>query len=361
MKRQYLLFLLVPVFLNSCSDNREIVRPSVETITESIYASGSIKSDDQYQVYPTVNGIVEKVFVEEGDLVKPGQPLFAISNGIQQLNKENAALSASFFDLGANREKLEDALQAVNLGRDKMRNDSVMYVRQLALFKQKAITKVELEQRELALENARNNYQAAITNYNSLKRQLAYNSEQAKRNLLISEEITGDYTVKSDIGGKVYALYRKKGELVGPQTPVAVVGNASSFVLEMQVDEYDITRVRKGQKVIISMDSYKGRTFEAVISKIDPMMNERTKSFTVEARFVKQPETLYPNFSFEANIIIRSKENSLLIPRKLLRYDNTVELSGGKRVKVKTGLRDYQKVEILSGLKRTDELIVPEE
>lgn len=361
MKRTYLLLLLLPVLLIGCSGSPETTKPRVETITESIYASGSIKSDDQYQVYPTVNGIVENVFVEEGDVVKPGQPLFAISNGVQRLNKENAALSASFFDLNANREKLDDALQVVNLSRDKLRNDSTMYARQLTLFKQKATTKVELEQRELALENSRNNYEAAITNYNSLKRQLAYNSEQAKRNLLISEEITGDYTIKSDIGGKVYGLYRKKGELVGPQTPVAVVGNAKSFVLEMQVDEYDITRIRKGQKVVITMDSYKGRTFEAVVSKINPMMNERTKSFTVEARFVKQPEILYPNFSFEANIIIRSKENALIVPRKLIRYDNTVELSTGKRVKVKTGLKDYQNVEILSGLKSTDELIVPEE
>lgn len=361
MKHQYLLLLLFPLLLTACSSEGEPVKPSVETITESIYASGSIKSDDQYQVYPTVNGIVDKVFVEEGDLVQPGQPLFAISNGIQQLNRDNAALSASFFDLGANGEKLEEALQTVNLSRDKMRNDSSMYVRQLVLYKQKAITKVELEQRELSLENSRKNYQSALTNYTTLKRQLAYNSEQAKRNLLISEEITGDYTIKSDIGGKVYGLYRKKGELVSPQTPVAVVGNAADFVLEMQVDEYDITRIRKGQKVIVTMDSYKGRSFEAVVSKINPMMNERTKSFTVEARFVKRPEILYPNFSFEANIVIRSKKNALLIPRKLLRYDNTVELSSGKRVKVKTGLKDYQKVEILSGLKSTDLLMAPEE
>jgi HlyD family secretion protein len=236
-----------------------------------------------------------------------------------------------------------------------------MYARQKTLYKQNAITKVELEQRELALENSRNNYQSALSNYQTLQRQLSYNSEQAKRNLLISEELTDDYTIKSDIGGKIYGIYRKKGELVGPQTPIAVVGNDARFVLEMQVDEYDIIRIRKGQKVIVTMDSYKDRSFEAVVSKINPMMNERTKSFTVEARFIKQPKILYPNFSFEANIVLRTKKNALLIPRKLLRYDNTVELSNGTRVKVKTGLKDYQQVEILSGIKPTDLLMTPEE
>ncbi|MDH4471399.1 MAG: efflux RND transporter periplasmic adaptor subunit [Fluviicola sp.] len=351
-----LLLLLV-----GCSGEQEIVKPSVETITESIYASGVIKSEDQYQVFATVNGIVEKVFVEEGDTVVMGQPLFSLANAIQQLNNENALLTASFYDLNANQEKINDAQQLVGLTRDKMRNDSSLYARQLSLWKQNVGSKVELEQRELAFENSQNSYQSAIVKYNDLKRQLAFNSSQSKKNLKIAQQINNDYVVKSELNGVVYNVAKKKGELVSPQTPIAVVGNAKKFVLEMQVDEYDITQIQKGQQVIVSMDSYQGKTFEARVTRINPMMNERTKSFTVEAVFVKQPPVLFPNFSFEANIVLRSKKNALLIPRSLLLPGNMVLLTNGEKRKVTIGLKDYQKVEITSGLKATDELTLPEE
>ena len=351
-----LLLLLV-----GCSGDQEIVKPSVETITESIYASGVIKSEDQYQVFATVNGIVEKVFVEEGDTVKMGQPLFSLANAIQQLNNENASITASFYDLNANQEKINDAQQLVGLTRDKMRNDSSLYARQLSLWKQNVGSKVELEQRELAFENAQNGYQSAIVKYNDLKRQLAFNSSQSKKNLKIAQQLNNDYVVKSELNGVVYNVAKKKGELVSPQTPIAVVGNASKFILEMQVDEYDITQIKKGQQVIVSMDSYQGKTFEARVTRINPMMNERTKSFTVEAVFVQQPPVLYPNFSFEANIVLRSKKSALLIPRSLLLPDNTVMLANGEKRKVTIGLKDYRQVEITSGLKVTDELIQPEE
>lgn len=353
--------LLIGLLLGACSEERETIRPSVETITESIYASGIIKSDHQYQVFATVNGIVEEVLVEDGDTVHKGQPLIVLSNTAQRLNKENAELAASYYDFNANQEKLNDAQQAISLSRDKMRNDSSLYFRQMSLWKQNVGTKVELEQRELVYENSRNSYQSAIVRYNDLKRQLAFQANQSKKNLLISQELENNYTLRSDLDGIVYSLNKEKGELVGPQTPIAVIGDANHFVLEMQVDEYDITQIRKGQKVIVSMDSYKDQVFEASVTRISPMMNERTKTFTVEARFVKQPAVLYPNISFEASIVLHTKEKALLIPRSFLRDDNTVVLSDGRKVKVTTGLKDYRKVEIISGLKPEDELITPEE
>lgn len=355
------LLLIIGLLLTACSEETETIRPTVETITESIYASGVIKSDHQYQVFATVNGIVDQVLVEDGDTVRKGQPLIVLSNTAQRLNTENAELAASFYDFNANQEKLNDAQQAISLSRDKMRNDSSLYFRQLSLWKQNVGTKVELEQRELAYENSRNSYQSAIIRYNDLKRQLAFQANQSKKSLLISRELEDNYTLRSDLDGIVYSLNKEKGELVGPQTPVAVIGDADQFVLEMQVDEYDITQIRKGQKVIVSMDSYKDQVFEASVTRISPMMNERTKTFTVEARFVKQPPVLYPNISFEASIVLRTKEKAMLIPRSFLQDNNTVVLSDGRKVKVTTGLKDYRKVEILSGLKPEDELITPEE
>jgi hypothetical protein len=88
-------------------------------------------------------------------------------------------------------------------------------------------------------------------------------------------------------------------------------------------------------------------------------MNEKTKSFTIEASFVNPPKTLYPNLTCEANIIIQQKTNSLTIPRTYLQEGDIVQLAKEKKVKVKTGLKDYQKVEILSGLTSDDFIYKP--
>jgi HlyD family secretion protein len=107
------------------------------------------------------------------------------------------------------------------------------------------------------------------------------------------------------------------------------------------------------------MDSYKGKTFEAVLTRILPLMNEKTKSFTAEAVFVNSPDLLYPNLTFEANILIRTKENALTVPRNYLSEDSKLYLKSGKTVNVSTGLKDYQKIEITSGLKGDEEIILP--
>lgn len=149
------------------------------------------------------------------------------------------------------------------------------------------------------------------------------------------------------------------GEIVSPQSPIAVIGNYQDFVLEMQVDENDILRVQNGQKVIVTLDSYKNQAFEARVSKISEIMNERSKTFLVEASFTKAPPKLFPNITFEANILLNKKENVLLIPRNYLKQDSIVTLASGEERIVKVGLKDFQKAEILSGLKVSDEIVKP--
>jgi multidrug efflux pump subunit AcrA (membrane-fusion protein) len=111
---------------------------------------------------------------------------------------------------------------------------------------------------------------------------------------------------------------------------------------------------------MVVLNSYKEKVYEAVVSKINPLMDVQSKTFLVEAEFVQQPDVLYPNITFEASIFIQSKKNALLIPREYLLNDSIVTKSDGKEVVVKTGLKDYQMVEILSGITEDDELIKPE-
>ena len=351
---------LLSIVLFSCGDSVETIKPTIESISQSVYASGVIKSQDQYEAYASVSGIVNQIFVVEGDTLKKGDPILTISNEVQKLNAENARIFSDYNALSANQGKLNEAASLIEFTRNKMRNDSVLFYRQKNLWEQEVGTKVDLEQRELAWQNSKNTYNSALIRYNDLKRQLNFAASQARKNLSISQTLANDYTLKSEMDGIVYNIYKLKGEIISPQTPVAVIGAADKFTLEMQVDENDILLVRIGQKVLVNLDSYKGKVFEAVVRRINPLMNERNKTFIVEAEFIQKPEQIYPNITFEANIIIQEKSEALLIPRTYLLKDSMVIKSGGDTVVVKTGLKDYQKVEILSGIKSDDELLKPE-
>jgi multidrug efflux pump subunit AcrA (membrane-fusion protein) len=353
-------FLIFLFFFLSCNSKQEKITPSVGSLSESIYASGILKSKQQYELFATVIGIIEKIYVTEGSSVKKGEPIFSISNEVQRLNNENAELAAAFSDITANQGKLREAQALVDVAKSKMKNDSVLLQRQKNLWSQQIGSKIDLEQRELNYQNSKATFTSAVVNYTDLKRQLDFTSSQSKKNLLISNKMSADYILRSDIDGMVYRINKKQGELVSTQTPLAIIGDSKQFILEMQVDEYDIIKIKEGLLVFVTLDSYKGKVFEAKVTRVNPLMNERSKTFLIEAAFIRQPEILYPNSTFEANIVIQTKNNILLIPRRFLLNDSTVLKSNGDKVIVQTGLRDYQKVEILSGITKETELIVPE-
>ena len=356
--KQLVLFA-VGIMLFSCGKKQETSLPSLGPITESIYASGVLKTADQYQAYVTVNGIISQILVKEGDSVHVGSPLVSITNETQRFAAENASLAANFNDFSANSGKLDEAKLVIESAKNKFKLDSALYFRQKNLWDQQIGTKVDLETKELAFQTSKSNYLSAIQRFRELNRSLAFNSSQSKKNLQISANQAQDFILRSKTNGIVYSILKSIGEIVSPQSPIAVIGNYQDFVLEMQVDENDILRVQNGQKVIVTLDSYKNQAFEARVSKISEIMNERSKTFLVEATFTKAPPKLFPNITFEANILLNKKENVILIPRNYLKQDSIVTLASGEERIVKVGLKDFQKAEILSGLKVSDEIVKP--
>ena len=359
MKQGVILFLYVILFF-SCNEKIEKTKPITENITETVYASASVKAKDQYEVFATVNGIINKIFVTENDLVKTGTPLMQVIDKSTTINAENAGLAAEYSDINTNKEKLTNAKNSISLAQSKLSNDSLLFKRQQNLWAQDIGTKVDLEQKELVYKNSKTALETAKSDYTDLLKQLEFNARQAKNNLAISKYKESDFTIKSEMNGKVYSITKEAGEMVNPQTSLGIIGNATEFLLELQIDEYDIAKIKLGQPVLLTMDSYKGDVFEAKISKIYPLMNERSKSFTVEAEFVKMPLVLYPNLTAEANIIIQEKKNVLTIPRSYLIDDSLVMIEKDKMKKVVTGLKDYQKVEIIKGINSNNVIYKPQ-
>jgi len=353
--------LMLILVMGSCTRKSEKTLPLTQNITSSVYAAGMVKTINQHQVYSTVSGIVGKIFVTENDLVRKGGPILLLTDPPSKLNRENSDLSAKYDALQTNSDKLTDLKNNIALAASRYTNDSLVYIRQQNLWRQGIGTKLELEQKGLVAQGSKISWESAKIKYSDLLKQLELNDRQSKNNLAISRSRESDYTIRSRIDGKLYFIYPKQGEIVGPQTILAVVGDATGFYMELEVDEYDIVKVKLDQQILISMDSYRNQVFEARITKIDPLMNERTKTFRVEAVFTKQPPVLYPNLSVEANIIIQTREKTITIPRNYLVRDSFVLVNKTELKRVKTGIQDYQRVEILEGLTDQDFIYKPAE
>jgi RND family efflux transporter MFP subunit len=353
--------LMLVLFISSCGKNGEKTMPTEQHITESVYASGVIKALDQYDVFAPANGILAETFVKAGDSLLPGTPLFRIDNTISTLSSDNARLAMEIMKdkSGSESGTLLDAESRMNLAEEKMKSDSILLVRQKLLWDQNVGTLIELEKRELTYKSSRTEFVSARLLYNQLKSELEKSYRQAINNLKISEKQRTDFTVKSKMEGTVFNILKESGEFVSTLTPVAIIGKSNQFEIELQVDEFDIVKIKPGQKVYMSMDSYRGQVFESIVSKIEPYMNERTRTFKVWASFVKQPERLYPNLSVEANILVAEKQNVLTVPSGYLIGKNKVLTAPEETTMVEVGISNMQWVEITSGLEKNQQIYLP--
>jgi multidrug efflux pump subunit AcrA (membrane-fusion protein) len=361
MKKNNLFFYLSILLVLSCSDKSVSILPSSNDITESVYASGKVKAVNQYNVYSTVNGILKNIPVTAGDTIKKGQILFELDNLANILNTKNAQLALELSE--ENNKKGSDKLQemdiAVSQALDKLTLDSTLFIRQKKLWEQNIGTQVDFDQRKLAYETSKTNYLTSKSKFAQIKTQLENEFEKAKVNYNLTEKIQNDYRIASEVNGKLYDVLKEKGELVTPQTPLAVIGELNDFLLELEVDENDIIKISKGQLAIITMDSYKGAALEAIVTKIYPIMNESSRTFKIEASFAHPPKKLFPNLTVEANIVIQTKKNVLTIPKEYLIDEKYVLINKNEKHEVKIGLRDYQKLEIVEGLSKDDKIYLP--
>ena len=343
--------MLLMILVWSCKNEENTIHPEYKTLTESVYASVTIQPDSLYQAYATVSGILDKNFVEEGDKVSKHHAILQIINTAPEVNVENAKLSLqlahqNYAGDAAVLTGIKDEIEAATL---KYKNDSINYKRQQNLWKQKIGSKAEFDAKKLNYELSQKNLQQLQNKFERTKNELQTSVKQANNSLKSSLITNKDFTVQSKINGKVYALYKEPGEIVTTMEPLASIGSASVFVIDLLVDEVDIVKISLNQKVLITLDAYNDKVFTGKVSKIYPKKDERNQTFKVEARFDEQPDVLYPGLSGEANIIIATKNNVLTIPKDYLVDDNTVETDKGI-VEIKTGLQNMEYIEIIDGL-----------
>lgn len=357
--REILFTSIAFLILTSCGKKKETIVPTVQDITESVYAAGSIKSVNQYYAYPEMNGVIRKKIKQDGDKVFTGDVILELKNDNTRYDADNAALAASYADVNKNPERLNEIQLNEELAYKKMQHDSIQYERQKNLFENQIGSRLELEQRKLAYTTSLNSWRSAQLKSDDLKKQLSIQQKQTYNTEQKSKSINNDFAIRSLLNGTVYQILKEVGEYVTPQQPVALIGE-NTFYVEMLVDENDITRVQKGQKVLLRFDSYGDSVFDASVSKIYPVMNDRTKTFTVEAEFLNAPAELFPFMTVDANIIIRTQKQAVTIPRSYMLNNHSVLTENGDTLQVKTGAMDLSKVEITGGVNRDTRLQKPQ-
>jgi multidrug efflux pump subunit AcrA (membrane-fusion protein) len=361
MKFLSFCFFTVLFSLFSCSKKEDGIKAVVGTITESVYASGIIKAEDQYTVYSTVNAVLQKIYVLPGQTINKGQLLFKLESEKAQLNTENAKLAyqLSLENSRYIQDKIAEMELKVQSAKDKLTLDESIYLKNKNIRSFNIISAVDFERIELAYKNSKLNYESAKKQLAQLKIQLDNDQKRNNINLKFNQESQSDFDIRSAISGKLFDVLVKEGTLINPQIPLAIIGKEKSFLMELEVDENDMVQIIIGQKAVVTMDSYQGKVFEAIIDQIYPIMDVRSRTFKIEAHFIEPPEKLYPNLTVEANIIIQTKKNTLVIPKKYLIDDEYVLVNEDEKRKVKIGLSDYQKVEILEGLGKNETIYKP--
>lgn len=335
----------------SCSEKRASVKPHFEELIESVYSSVSIVPNDAYVVHASVSGYLEEIKLKEGKLVSKGDLLFCISNQPSINNEKNASLALKLFDETYKGESNLLKEMKINLRSSELKKnqDSINFLRYNELFNKGVCSSAEFENAKLVYQVSKNSFVSLITQIARKEIELKNQLQQANYNLKNSALKTSDYLIRSEINGRIYQMNKQVGEFVTLQEPLALIGDAENFTIELLIDEVDISKVALGQKVLVTLEAYKNQVFDAVLTEISPKMDDRNQTFKIKARFFDKPKRLFMGLTGEANIVVNEKRKALVIPREYLLSSSEVITENG-RVKVKTGLSDWDFIEIISGI-----------
>lgn len=357
MKR-YILIVGLLAALAACSGQEETYEVQQRAFNEAVYASGQIMPAPYHYLEVNAADRIMRILVEEGNTVDSGNVLAVLGTPSENRQLEILTRQVSLArDMAGNQSAVLDELKArTRLAREKYLQDSINADRFQALASEKAVSVREAEQARLEAESSHTEYIALQQQYISRKNELNRNVLQAEQQLAQLSQSREGKVLISPIDGRVFQLYHKEGNLVQPGQPVALVGDAEHFMLELLVDERDINKVKLGQKVYFQTEVHTDKQFEARISKIVPVLQKESRSFEVEAE-VLSGEALYPQSSVEANILIRENTSALVIPADYLLSGDSVNIRQEdevQKIKIETGTRNGEWVEVRSGLKVGD-------
>ncbi len=356
MKNFIGLFICSLVFI-SCGNEVEEYSVDYKVTNEGVYASGEVYPKDYFILKTSKTERIKEILVQEGSFVKKGD-ILAILGTLEE--DENTKIVQNQIEIAQNNVLdsstiLKEIKSRINLAKQKYEIDKINADKYQELALSKAVSQKEADQMLITSKTSYTEYQNMQDQYMTKKRELINALLDSKKELLQSK-----YLLRSYISGKVYSIEKKEGDIVMPEESIMLIGTDKSFKLELLVDERDISRISKKQTVFFETDIYLDKQFTAEVLRINPTLQKDSRSFKVEAIIKDTTSYFYPQSSVEANIVIKKKEKKIVIPFDYLSKEDSVFIQKDdeiSKVKVKTGIRFDDWIEIKSGLNIGDKIL----
>ena len=362
-KCYFLILISLSTILGSCQSKQkeDRIKPVLKDISEFVYASANVVSQDLYQSRSTKSGIIQEILVKEGDKVKKGQPLFRIkatADSNNRLYNATVNLNDAKENLSGNNNKLNSIKIDIQQVEEQNLIDSSNYMRRKSLWDQNIGSKNEMEQFLLVYQASSSRLNALQLTYQQTKLNLESNYEKAKNQVRTEQSLLGDLEIVSQIDGDVLSLFKEVGEYISPQENFASIGSNDNFILNINIDEVDISRIAIGDTAIILLEAYPDEVYTSVLNYIANIKDKSTQTFKVEGTFIDRPTKLFNGLSGEANILVARRKNAIVIPSQYLLDRNKVLTEQGS-LDIRVGVKNIEYVEILEGIDTSTTLLKP--
>ncbi len=333
---QVWVFAPEPLVVTTIPVERGLVQ---ETVTNS--RAGTVKARLRSHLSPEIGGRVVEIPYRKGARVKKGDILLRLSDAAQRATLLRAERELAMAKAQRDRACLEaDRAQRV-------------YDRNRGLAEKGLISSDEIDQLQNTLQTATASCQEGRVEIERARAAIV----QAKAEL--------DKTVlRAPFDGIVAELDTEVGEWATPSPPalpippVLDIINPSSIYVSAPMDEVDSARIRPGQPTVITLDPFPGKSYMGRVTRVAPFVEdieEQNRTVDIDVEFLDKAfaATLLPGTSADVEVILQVKENVLRIPTPTLLEGNKVfivEAGHLKERSVNTGLKNWDYVEIITGL-----------
>jgi HlyD family secretion protein len=367
-------------------------------ITETVTASGKIKPHLEVKITAEVSGEIVELPIKEGDVVKKGQLLCKIRPDVLKSGFDRAVASYN-----SQKASVGNSKQMLAQAQATYENQESIYKRDKALLDNKVLTVAEFEAAKASYEGAKAALEAARQNVIGSNFGLAQSSASVQE----AQADLDKTSIYSPIDGVISKLSVEKGDRVlgtiqFAGTDIMTVSDLSKLDVNVDVNENDINRIELGDSSNIDVDAFADKKFAGAVSEIGSSANvvgtnaDQVTNFTVKVRInaesymnllkktAANPSPFRPGLT--ATVDIRTNDvKGLAVPIQSVTTreekkntgkpktdddSQTVKINAPvkeyvfvynagkiKQVLVTTGIQDDTYIQILSGLKKGDEVV----
>jgi len=152
------------------------------------------------------------------------------------------------------------------------------------------------------------------------------------------------------------------GTRVAINDPVMIVADVrpTKLVMRAAVDEEDVTKVRVGQVVRMTLYSYEDRTFEGKVARIYPQADPERRTFEVDVQIIDPDPRLSPGMTGELAFVMDAKERAVVVPSQAVQKGSVYTVVDGhlKKLQADIGLRGIERSEVVTGVKPGDRIVI---